>query len=469
MARTDYIQPDPIKPLGGDQQQVVRGSANSLRKRMQATPGVGYKQQAVNLGNNIVNTTANTGKSLLSGIDATRDFMSQSSHGMKLNQQPGANTQNDLARLGDNLQGLGGAVVNGVESFGRTITQPFEQGGVINNLGRDIGGAVYDAAHSDPSLNQQPSLGSIPSVDNPISNGVNSTSPTVGSPSSQEAHQKIVSKHQLGQSTENTSQPQTNEYRDATIGDDGTSVSFGGGKGSVSGLNPEQAARIQKSLALGNQVGGFNMDNMVNATKSDADGKIMESMRNGDISADKASALMNRDFRASDRMDRLGGNADSYIKPDASPTDIKSAMAYGQNLNNFTRNGELSKRQALVAQRSYTKSLAGYKGGDKAESPEMKKSKLALVNSETELNKARANAQSTGKKFKPAFNDEFISTVPEEYRNNANLTSNDSIMELRKNISKLGSIEDIDAEINEFANDAQLPFETIKAYIQGNM
>ena len=82
---------------------------------------------------------------------------------------------------------------------------------------------------------------------------------------------------------------------------------------------------------------------------------------------------MSRDYRAADRMDKLDGNADAYIKPDAAPTNIQEAMAYGQNLNNFTRNGELNESQALLAQQNYLKSIGGLTGvagaaGNKANS-----------------------------------------------------------------------------------------------------
>ena len=370
MARTDYIQPDPIKGFKNNQQQIVRGDANSTRQRMKVNPGVGYKQQATTLGSKIVNSTAGLGKSLLGGVDTLRNSLSTSSSGMRLNIQPGANTQNDLARLGDNLQGIGSSVAGGLESLGRTMAQPFEQGGVVNNFGRDLGGMAYDATHSQ---NQQPQAQPITNQGlgaQPAQTGSNPIS--VGSPESRAAHQEILDKYGIQNTPASTDAPgtnQTSKYRDAIITEgqqdsegDRLGVSFGNGAGSVSGLNPEQAARIQKSLAKGNQASGFNMDNMIASTRSDADGKIMESMRSGDINTDKASALMNRDYRASDRMDRLGGNAEAYIKPDAAPTNIQEAMAYGQDLNNFTRNGELNENQALLAQQNYLKSIGGFTG-----------------------------------------------------------------------------------------------------------
>ena len=61
----------------------------------------------------------------------------------------------------------------------------------------------------------------------------------------------------------------TEKYRDAQVLN-GSAVSFGNGDGKVSGLNPEQAERIQKSLLLGHQISGFNMDNMIASTRSDA-------------------------------------------------------------------------------------------------------------------------------------------------------------------------------------------------------
>ncbi len=269
----------------------------------------------------------------------------------------------------------------------------------------------------------------------------------VGSPESREAHQGILNKHQLGQSlpsdeslmslapnglqntpasTDTPGSYQTANNRDAFItqdkspdfdNDKALGVSFGDGKGSVSGLNPEQAARIQNSLALGNQVSGFNMDNMIDSTRSDADGKIMEALRNGNIDADKASALMNRDFRASDRMDRLGCNADAYIKPDAAPTDIKSAMAYGQNLNNFTRNGELSKDQALVAQQDYLRSLGGFKGVANAQPSEKTKAEINKINAETEQIRSGSGKK---KKIKPAYTpDQIYDYLPDASKEEA--------------------------------------------------
>ena len=462
MARTDYIQPDPIKPYGSDQQKVVRGTANTLRERMKVNPGVGYKQQFSDLGNNVVDYTAGVGKSLLGGIDTTRDFLSQGSNGMTISHNKGANTQSDLGDLGNSIQGVGRSILSGFNSLGRDVARPFEQGGAINNLGHNLGGTIYEAINQAPQFDATPDQGhtNYQSVTSqrPINQELGGVS-IVGSPEARAEHANILAKYNVQNTPSSTQAPgtnQTSKYRDASIFEgkvdregDRLGVTFGGGKGKVSGLNPEQASRIQNSLALGDQSPGFNMGNIINSTRSDADAKIMQAVRSGDITADRASALMNRDFRANDRIESLGGNSESYISHDSAPTDIKSAISYAQNINNFSRNGQLNQQQALAAQKNYINSLSAFRGSN------------AQNENTAQIKKGKKTA------FKPAFNDDFISQLPEEYRNNARLTSAASIMELRKNVSKLSSFNEIMNEINEFAQDSKLPSESIMQFING--
>jgi len=157
----------------------------------------------------------------------------------------------------------------------------------------------------------------------------------------------------------------TKNYRDATVNtDQAGDITVGMKAGTVGGANmtPDRAMRIQQSLSQGQQVPGFSMDNYISSMSSDTDGKIMAALHRGDIDTNRASALMNRDFRAADRYDRRGGNMQDYIAPDAAPTDIKSALAFGQKFDNFYRNGEVDPRLAAFQQRNYLDQLGGFKG-----------------------------------------------------------------------------------------------------------
>lgn len=423
MARTDYIQPDPINSRSGTPPFGSLSGGNRNRNQPGNVPQLGGLRNAAN----------NT-------VDAAKGTASE------------IYNQGALPLLGRSASAINSSVI-----------QPTKEGllGAANNVvsgGRNLLLGANNFPQGERQNNQLPYQQApeykenAAQLDKPIDVGYDRELQSPGGLQNYPA------------STEAPGTNQTSKYRDALIGNDGNSVSFGDGKGSVSGLNPEQAARIQKSLASGNQATGFSMDNMISSARSGTDEKIMEAMRGGLINADKASALMNRDFRASERMDRLGGNAQAYIKPDQNPTNLQEAVSFGQNLNNFTRNGELNEKQALLAQKNYLGGLGGYKGIASATPNAKTQAEINKLNAETEQIKKGKSTKSGA--FKPAFSEDFISTLPPEHRNNARLTSDKAIFALRENISKLSSTPDIMAELEEFAADSKLPVDALYSLMQ---